>query len=202
MESPASQRCPWPGIEDPIYAQYHDTEWGVPLTDSRALFEKIVLESFQSGLSWLTILRKRENFRQAFDGFEPERVARFEQRDITRLMDNAGIVRNRAKIEAAIENAKAYLEIAKTQSFASFVWSIVETYPLQNARAHVSDAPAQTEASKVLSRKLKAAGFRFIGPTTAYAFMQSSGFVNDHTKSCHRYEACRKLQMTMRVPKP
>ncbi len=201
MAPQSLQRCPWLGIEDPIYAQYHDTEWGVPLIDSRALFEKIVLESFQSGLSWLTILRKRENFRHAFDGFKPDRMARFEQRDITRLMDNAGIVRNRAKIEAAIENAKAYLEISKTQSFASFIWSMVETCPLQNTRVHVSDAPSQTEASKNLSRRLKATGFRFVGPTTAYAFMQSSGLVNDHIVSCHRYQPCQALQMAMRVPR-
>ncbi|MBX9684038.1 MAG: DNA-3-methyladenine glycosylase I [Hyphomicrobium sp.] len=200
MGSPSITRCSWPGIEDPLYARYHDTEWGVPLTDSQALFEKIVLEGFQAGLSWLTILRKRENFRRAFDQFDADKVAKYQAKDVTRLMDDAGIVRNLAKIEATIDNAKAYIAISARQSFASFIWSHLDGPPIQNTLASYRDAPSQTELSKHLSRSLKAEGFRFVGPTTVYAFMQSSGMTNDHLVTCPRHSACRKLQLALKVP--
>jgi DNA-3-methyladenine glycosylase I len=193
-------RCPWTGIADPIYAHYHDTEWGVPLTESRALFEKLVLEGFQSGLSWLTILRKRESFRKAFHGFEPQRIARYTAKDIARLMDDAGIVRNRMKIEATIDNAKAYLELSKHAPFAEFIWSHLDGPPQQNKLVSLKDAPAQTDLSKRISKALKTEGFRFVGPTTVYAFMQSSGMVNDHLVSCPRHGVCAKLQRAMKVP--
>ena len=200
MGSPSITRCPWPGIDDPLYARYHDTEWGVPLTDSQALFEKIVLEGFQAGLSWLTILRKRENFRRAFDQFDADKVAKYDAKDVRRLMGDAGIVRNLAKIEATIDNAKAYIAISARQSFASFIWSQLDGPPIQNTLASYRDAPSQTELSKRLSRSLKAEGFRFVGPTTVYAFMQSSGMTNDHLVTCPRHAACRKLQLTMKGP--
>ena len=193
-------RCPWPGIEDPLYARYHDTEWGVPLTDDRALFEKLVLEGFQSGLSWLTILRKRENFRKAFHCFEAARIARYAAKDVVRLMDDAGIVRNRMKIEATIDNARAYLALSKRMPFSQFIWSHLDAPPLQNKLATLKDAPAQTELSKKISKALKTEGFRFVGPTTVYAFMQSSGMVNDHLVSCPRHAPCAKLQLALKIP--
>jgi DNA-3-methyladenine glycosylase I len=193
-------RCPWTGIEDPLYARYHDEEWGVPLTDSQKLFEKLVLEGFQAGLSWLTILRKRENFRRAFHDFEAEKIARYKDRDVARLMADAGIVRNKMKIEATIDNAKAYLQLSKRQPFAHFIWGFVDGQPQQNRLATFKDAPAQTDLSKRISKALKAEGFRFAGPTTVYAFMQSSGMVNDHLVSCPRHAACAKLHKTLKVP--
>lgn len=201
LSNMAAARCPWPGIDDPEYALYHDQEWGVPLTDDRALFEKLVLEGFQSGLSWLTILKKRENFRRAFAGFEAERIAKYRDRDITRLMEDAGIVRNRLKIEATIDNAKAYLKLTKHTPFAHFIWSFVASDgPAQNRLERLKDAPAKTETSIRLSKALKAEGFRFIGPTTVYAFMQSSGLVNDHLITCPRHAPCAKLQASLRIP--
>lgn len=194
------ERCPWTGISDPLYARYHDEEWGVPLIDDRALFEKLVLEGFQAGLSWLTILRKRENFRRAFHNFDAARIARYGSRDIARLTDDAGIVRNKLKIEATIDNAKAYLALTKRQPFANFIWGLIDGAPLQNKLATLKDAPAQTEASKRISKALKAEGFRFVGPTTVYAFMQSSGMVNDHLVNCRRYAVCAKLQAKLKVP--
>ena len=194
------ERCPWPGISDPEYTRYHDEEWGVPLIDSRLLFEKIVLEGFQSGLSWLTILKKRENFRRAFDQFNPEKIARYSKRDFDRLMGDAGIVRNKLKIEATIDNAKAYLELSKRQPFAHFIWSFVDGQPAQNNLLSLKDAPAGTELSKRISKALKAEGFRFTGPTTVYAFMQSSGLVNDHLVGCPRHKACAKLHKSLKVP--
>lgn len=187
-------RCGWAGIDDPAYAHYHDTEWGVPIRDGRRLFEKLVLESFQSGLSWLTILRKRENFRAAFMAFDPEAIASFTDRDIERLMADTGIVRNRAKIEAAITNARAYLDLSSRIDFADFVWSHVDGHPIINARAALSEVPAETDQSRRLSKSLKREGFRFVGPTTMYALMQSAGLVNDHLTSCHRYGPCAALQ--------
>lgn len=193
-------RCPWTGIEDPLYAHYHDTEWGVPPTDDRALFEKLVLEGFQAGLSWLTILRKRESFRKAFHGFDAARIARYTAKDVERLMADAGIVRNRLKIEATIDNAKAYLALSKRTPFSHFIWSHIEGRPLQNKLTALKGAPAQTDLSKRISKALKAEGFRFVGPTTVYAFMQSSGMVNDHLVSCPRHSVCAKLQRDMKVP--
>ncbi len=192
-------RCPWPGIEADIYWRYHDSEWGVPQLDNRALFEKVILEGFQSGLSWLTILRKRENFRAAFNGFDPERVARFGDKEITRLLADEGIIRHRGKIEAAIGNAKAYLTISESQDFSSFLWGFVEGRPIANSWRSFDEVPSQTEQSKKMSKELKARGFRFVGPTTAYAFMQSVGMVNDHLVSCHRHGACAKLQGRVKI---
>lgn len=188
-------RCGWPGIDDPVYARYHDTEWGVPVRDGRRLFEKLVLESFQSGLSWLTILKKRDNFRAAFAGFDPASIARFGANDIARLMSDAGIVRNRAKIEAAVANARAYLELTHHTDFADFVWDHVGGSPIVNSWPKLSDVPNSSDESQALSKSLKRQGFRFVGPTTMYALMQSAGLVNDHLTSCHRYRPCADLQM-------
>lgn len=191
------ERCPWVGIHDPEYARYHDEEWGVPKTGDRQLFEKLVLEGFQAGLSWLTILRKRENFRAAFDGFEPKRIAAYTAGDIERLMNDPGIVRNRNKIEATISNARAYLELSARRSLAGFLWDFVGHSPVINMRTSFKDIPPQTDLSKRISKALKAEGFRFVGPTTLYAFMQSVGMVNDHLVSCHRHGPCSELQRAM-----
>ncbi len=187
-------RCPWAG-DDFEYRRYHDEEWGVPLTTDAALFEKLVLEGFQAGLSWLTILRKRENFRRAFARFDAERIARFGKRDVKRLMKDEGIVRNRAKIEATIDNAKAYAKLCESTSLRAFLWGFLDKGPVQNRHKTISDIPAETETSKRISKALKAEGFRFVGPTAIYAFMQSVGMVNDHLLSCHRYGPCGKLQL-------
>ena len=197
---PKGARCPWTGIEEPIYARYHDTEWGVPLLDERALFEKIVLEGFQSGLSWLTILKKRDNFRRAFHNFDAAKIARYSVRDVERLMDDAGIVRNKMKIEATIDNARAILTLRKHTPFADFVWTFAGERPLQNAFQSMEQVPAETEASKRLSKALKSEGFHFVGPTTIYAFMQSSGMVNDHLVSCPRHPACAALHRKLKIP--
>lgn len=194
-------RCPWAGIADPLYARYHDEEWGVPHADDRRLFEKLVLEGFQSGLSWLTILRKRENFRHAFDDFDPERIARYCDSDIARLMANPGIVRNRLKIEATIDNAQAFLRLAKRTRLSTFLWSHMPDGPVINIRAAFAEVPAETDASRRISKALKAEGFRFVGPTTVYAFMQSTGMVNDHIVTCHRHEPCADAQRRFRVPR-
>ncbi len=193
-------RCTWPGLDDPLYAHYHDTEWGVPKTDDRVLFEKMILEGFQSGLSWLTILRKRENFRTAFDDFDAEKIARYDDRDKARLMADTGIIRNRLKIDATIDNARAYLKLAEKTSLARFLWSFVDGRPRINTYRRHADVPAQTEVSKIVSKALKAEGFRFVGPTTMYAFMQASGLVNDHLLGCHRHHHCSELMKTFELP--
>jgi DNA-3-methyladenine glycosylase I len=200
MSQASIDRCPWPGISDPVYARYHDEEWGVPLTHDRALFEKLVLEGFQSGLSWLTILKKRENFRRAFHDFDAKRIARYDASDIERLMNDAGIVRNRLKIEATISNAKALLVLAKKQNLARFIWGFLDDGPIQNRLTALKETPGSTDLSKTISKALKAEGFRFAGPTTVYAFMQSSGMVNDHLVSCPRHAICGKLQRAVTVP--
>lgn len=187
-----SERCPWAG-SDPLYQHYHDTEWGVPVYDDRALFEKIVLEGFQAGLSWITILRKRENFRTAFDGFIPEIVARYGEVKQAELMADAGIVRNRAKIEATVGNAQAWLNHMEKGSFADLLWQFVDGKPQQNAWQSLADVPAQTPASKAMAKELKRVGFRFCGPTTCYALMQAMGMVNDHLVTCPRYEEVAAL---------
>jgi DNA-3-methyladenine glycosylase I len=194
-------RCPWAGTTDPVYIQYHDTEWGVPVTDDRRLFEKVILEGFQSGLSWITILRKRDNFRRAFRDFDAEKIARFTAKDVERLMNDVGIIRNRLKIEAAITNARAYLLLREQQTYASFLWSFVEGKPVINAHKTMKDVPAETELSKRISKDLKRRGFKFVGPTTIYANIQSIGLVNDHLVSCHRYLPCAKLQRVFKMPK-
>ncbi len=194
-------RCTWPGISDPLYIRYHDTEWGVPKTKDVELFEKLILEGFQAGLSWITILRKREAFRKAFHGFDAERIARYTEKDVARLMQDAGIVRNKAKIEATIDNARAYLRLTEKRAFAPFIWGLVGGKPLVNAHPVHKAIPAETPTSKAISKALKAEGFRFVGPTTIYAFMQSSGMVNDHLVSCHRHAPCAALQAKFKMPK-
>lgn len=201
MTSPNSGGCAWPGT-DPLYIRYHDEEWGVPKADDRELFEKLVLEGFQAGLSWITILRKRENFRRAFQGFDAEKIARFAAKDVERLMGDEGIVRNRMKIEATIDNAKAYLALRKETTLAAWLWSFLPDGPIQNDYTIMKQVPAQTELSKQISKALKAKGFRFVGPTTVYAFMQSVGMVNDHMVGCARHPACAKLQRRYRPEQP
>jgi DNA-3-methyladenine glycosylase I len=194
-------RCGWVGISDTEYTRYHDEEWGVPKSDDRALFEKLILEGFQAGLSWLTILRKRENFRKAFHAFDAERIARFGTRDVERLMGDAGIIRNKAKIEATIENAQAYLRLRDRTSLGKFLWDFLDGKPLVHERRTLRDIPPESPESKAISKALKKEGFRFVGPTTVYAFMQSSGFVNDHLVDCHRHGPCAALQRKFKAPK-
>ncbi|HRD74878.1 MAG TPA: DNA-3-methyladenine glycosylase I [Hyphomicrobiaceae bacterium] len=194
----AVTRCAWGGIDDPEYTRYHDEEWGVPNSEDRALFEKLILEGFQAGLSWITILRKRETFRAAFARFDPEAIARFTETDVARLMADPGIVRNRAKIEATISNARAYLDLNARTRLSTFLWDFVDGRPIINERRSMKDIPAETVESKRISKALKQHGFRFVGPTTVYAFMQSMGFVNDHLLSCHRREPCARLQRAFR----
>jgi DNA-3-methyladenine glycosylase I len=194
-KSPAEtiKRCPWPG-EDPFYIAYHDDEWGVPEFDDRALYEKLVLDGFQAGLSWIIILRKRDNFRAAFDGFDPEIIARYGKRKINSLMNDAGIVRNRAKIEGAIGSAKSYLEIMeKGPGFSKLLWDHLDGRPKVNTFKSRSQVPADTALSRAISKDLASRGFKFVGPTIVYAFMQAVGLVNDHLVSCHRHAACAAL---------
>ena len=185
-------RCHWCGT-DPFYMAYHDTDWGVPERDSRALFEKLILDGFQAGLSWITILRKREAFRAAFAGFVPDAMARFDEGDVARLMGDAGIVRNRAKIEAAIRSARAYLAIQERQGFSSFLWDFVDGRPLQPGFAIRAEVPTETDVSRRMSKALRAQGFNFVGPTIVYAFMQATGLTNDHLTGCHRHRVCQDL---------
>ena len=182
-------RCWWPGT-DPLYVAYHDTDWGVPERDDRALFEKLILDGFQAGLSWITILRKRENFRRAFAGFDPAVIARFDERHVEALMLDAGIVRNRAKIEATLAGARAFLAIQERQGFATFLWAFVDGRPVQTVRQSRSDIPAETDTSRAMSKALRAEGFNFVGPTIVYAFMQAVGMVNDHLVGCFRHSEC------------
>jgi DNA-3-methyladenine glycosylase I len=187
------KRCPWPG-EDPFYIAYHDDEWGVPEFDDRALYEKLVLDGFQAGLSWITILRKRENFRRAFDGFAPEKIARYRPAKVEKLMQDAGIVRNRAKIEGTVLSAKAWLEIMdKGPGFSKLLWDFVDGRPKVNNFKSRGQVPAETKISQAMSKELAQRGFKFCGPTIVYAFMQAVGMVNDHLVSCHRHAACAKL---------
>ena len=201
LSSATMDRCPWAGINDPLYARYHDEEWGVPHADDRLLFEKLVLEGFQAGLSWITILRKREAFRRAFHDFDAQKIARYGARDVARLMADEGIVRNKLKVEATIDNAKAYLALRERQTLASFLWGHAGGKPAINTFAAVGEVPAQTDTSKRISKALKSAGFRFVGPTTVYAFMQSTGMVNDHLIGCPRHKACAKLLRAFEPPK-
>lgn len=187
-------RCAWPG-EDPLYRAYHDIEWGVPEYDSRALYEKLMLDGFQAGLSWITILRKRDNFRKAFHNFQPEKVARYGKRDVDRLLKDQGIIRSRAKIEAAIRAARLWLEIeGKDQGgFSKMIWQHVDGRPQINRFKHAHQIPAQTEMSEALSKDLKQRGFNFCGPVISYAFAQAIGMVNDHVIGCHRHAECAAL---------
>jgi len=180
-------RCPWAG-SDPLYIAYHDEEWGVPEYDPRALYEKLMLDGFQAGLSWITILRKRDNFRRAFDDFEPQTIARYSSKKIETLMQDAGIVRNRAKIEGAVASARAYLQIMeKGPDFSELLWNFVDGRPKINRFRARSQVPAETAVSKALSKELVGRGFKFVGPTIVYAFMQAVGMVNDHLVKCHRH---------------
>lgn len=182
-------RCGWCGT-DPLYVHYHDTDWGVPEYDSRALWEKLILDGFQAGLSWITILRKRENFRTAFDGFRPEVIVNYDAAKIESLMQDPGIVRNRLKVVGTVESARSYLEI---EDFSKYLWNFVDGKPLQNEFTSMSQVPAKTALAEKLSRDLKQRGFKFVGPTIVYAFMQACGLINDHMVDCHRHEAVKKL---------
>ena len=192
-------RCPWPG-EDPLYMAYHDTEWGVPDYDDRALFEKLILDGFQAGLSWITILRKRDNFRKAFDDFEPAKIVRYSDKKIAALMNDAGIVRNRAKIEGTVNSAKAYLKIMEEGAgFSAFLWDFVDGKPKINTFKTTASVPAATPLSTKISKELVGRGIKFVGPTIVYAFMQATGMVNDHLVACHCHETCSKLKKPARV---
>ena len=188
-------RCGWRGMAgDPLYEAYHDTEWGVPEYDARALWEKLVLDGFQAGLAWITILRKREAFRAAFDNFDPERVAAYGDADRARLMADAGIVRSNAKIDAAISSAKIYLAMRDAgEDFSDFCWGFVHGKPVQTGCVGIGDVPAQTPLAVEVSKALKAKGFKFVGPVIVYAWMQAVGMVNDHLTCCHRYGPIRAL---------
>jgi len=192
-------RCPWPG-EDPLYRAYHDEEWGVPEYDDRALYEKLVLDGFQAGLSWITILRKRENFRKAFHKFNPEKIARYGSRDFERLMKNDGIIRSNGKIKAAIKGAQLWLDIQEKEpgGFSAVVWKHVDGKPKINNYKSIKQVPAQTKMSEALAKDLKQRGFKFCGPVIVYAFAQAVGMVNDHLAGCHRYDACAKLGLQPR----
>jgi DNA-3-methyladenine glycosylase I len=185
-------RCWWCGT-DPLYVTYHDTEWGVPERDGRALYEKLILDGFQAGLSWITILRKRDAFRRAFADFQPEQIARFTEAHVEALMLDAGIVRNRAKIEGTILSARAYFDMGGPEAFSRFLWDYVGGAPLQTRRETRGDIPPANDLSKEVSAALKKAGFKFCGPTIVYAFMQACGLVNDHLVGCHRHGPCADL---------
>lgn len=187
-KTPTTERCPWCG-DDPLYARYHDEEWGVPLRDEHGLFEFLILEGAQAGLSWYTILKKRENYRAAFAGFDPEKVARFGDKDVERLLADPGIVRNRLKIAAAITNAKTFLDVAeKHGSFSQYIWSFVDGVPVRNSWKKIEDLPATTPLSDRISKELKRLGFKFVGSTIVYSHMQATGMVNDHLVSCFRHK--------------
>jgi len=187
------KRCTWCG-SDPQYVAYHDEDWGVPVYDDRLLFEMLILEGAQAGLSWLTILKKRGNYQKAFHGFDAARVACYDQKEIDRLMHDAGIVRNRLKIEAAVKNARGFLQVREEfSSFSDYLWRYVDGKQIVNEWKNLSDIPAHTKISNQLSKDLKKRGFNFIGPTICYAFMQSIGMVNDHTTDCFRYREINQL---------
>lgn len=190
----ASLHCPWAPAEDALYRRYHDEEWGVPEFDDRALFEKLALDGFQAGLSWRTILYKRENFRRAFDGFVPEKIVRYTPKKIERLLTDEGIIRSRAKIEATIGNARAFLKVMETRDdgFSGLLWGFVGGRPIVNRRARYRDVPPKTAEAEAMAKELKRLGFKFCGPVIVYAFMQATGMVNDHEISCPRWAAVQK----------
>ncbi|PZA09877.1 DNA-3-methyladenine glycosylase I [Rhodopseudomonas palustris] len=191
-------RCPWPG-DDPLYVAYHDTEWGVPEYDDRALYEKLILDGFQAGLSWITILRKRDNFRRAFDDFDPEKIARYDADKIAALMNDVGIVRNRAKIEGTIGSAKAWLKIQEEgPGFSKLLWDFVGGEPKVNSFKTTAGVPASTPLSVKISKELAGRGFKFVGPTIVYAFMQAVGMVNDHLVDCHCHATCGQIKKPAR----
>jgi DNA-3-methyladenine glycosylase I len=185
--------CTWYG-DDPFYKAYHDEEWGVPIYDGRALYEKLILDGFQAGLSWITILRKRENFIAAFDGFNPEIIARYDDKKVESLMQDAGIVRNRAKILGTIAGARLFLEIEeKEDGFSKLLWNYLDDKPLQNSWTSMGQVPAETPLSQAISKDLKKRGFKFVGPTIVYAFMQAVGMINDHVVTCPRHAEVKLL---------
>ena len=189
----SAKRCGWCG-DDPLYVAYHDEEWGIPERDDQKLFEMLLLEGFQAGLSWITILRKRNGFRKAFDGFDPEIIASYDQQKVESLLQDEGIVRHRGKIEGAIQSAKTALDLMdQPGGFSRFVWQFVDGEPVVNTFKSLSDVPTKTPESTAMSKALKKAGFKFCGPTICYAFMQATGMVNDHTIDCFRYEPCRQM---------
>ncbi|KGJ21364.1 DNA-3-methyladenine glycosylase I [Paracoccus sanguinis] len=191
-----AERCPWCGT-DPLYQAYHDDEWGVPETDPRALWEKLVLDGFQAGPSWITILKKRDNFRATFDGFDPRRVARWGEAEVARALADPGIVRHRGKIEATVAGARKYLELEeRSGGFAGFLWGFVGGQPIQNAWRSPAEVPTETAESRAMAKALKAEGFRFCGPVISYAFMQATGMVNDHLVTCHRHQPVAALGKT------
>jgi DNA-3-methyladenine glycosylase I len=193
LHSDGLHRCPWPK-DDALYVAYHDEEWGVPEFDDRALYEKLVLDGFQAGLSWITILRKRENFRRAFDDFDPQKISRYTQKRVEKLMQDPGIVRNRMKIEGAVNSARAWLDIMeKGPGFSRLLWDFLDGEPKINRFRSVGQVPAETALSRAMSKELAARGFKFCGPTIVYAFMQAVGMVNDHLVKCHRHAACAEL---------
>jgi len=186
-------RCPWPEEGNLIYVKYHDDEWGVPEYDDRALYEKLVLDGFQAGLSWITILRKRDNFRRAFDNFNPEKIARYDARKKAKLMADAGIVRNRLKVDGAVLSARAYLEVMENgPGFSAFLWDFLDGKPKVNKFRDTKQVPAETSLSQKMSKELSARGFKFVGPTIVYAFMQAVGMVNDHLVRCHCHDTVQK----------
>ena len=185
-------RCGWVN-DDPLYVSYHDDEWGVPVRDDRGLYEMLVLEGAQAGLSWYTILKKREAYRRAFDGFDPQRIARYDETKIASLLEDTGIVRNRLKVHAAIGNARAWLDLREAGvGFSEFLWEFAGGAPVVNAWRRLEDVPAATPVSEAMSKGLKRCGFRFVGPTICYAFMQAAGMVNDHVTSCFRWNECKE----------
>src|SRR5256714_15138011 len=192
-------RCPWPKL-DPLYVHYHDEEWGVPEYEDRALYEKLILDGFQAGLSWITILRKRENFRRAFDDFQPEKIARYNVKKIHALMNDAGIVRNRAKIEGAVASAKSYLQVMEEGfGFSKLMWDFMDGRPKVNHFKTTASVPASTPLSMQVSKELSSRGFKFVGPTIVYAFMEATGMVNDHLVDCHCHASCGKTQRKSRL---
>lgn len=186
------QRCAWCG-DDPLYVDYHDKEWGKPVYDDKTLFEFLLLETFQAGLSWVTILRKRENFRKAFDGFDYLKIANYSDKKIASLLEDAGIIRNKLKVKSAISNAQAFMEIQKEfGSFSKYIWGFVDGKPVKNIFKTLSDCPANTPLSDTISKDLKKRGFKFVGSTIIYAHMQATGMVNDHMMDCFRYNEVSK----------
>ena len=187
-------RCDWCGTTDQLYIDYHDQEWGVPIYDDKLLFAKLILDGAQAGLSWITILRKRENYWNAFDQFEAEKIVRYDDAKIAELLQNPGIVRNKLKINATIKNARGYLDIMEKEgSFSNFLWDFVDGKPIQNEWQTMSEVPTETAVSRAMSKTLKKRGFSFVGPTIVYAFMQAVGIVNDHVTTCFRHQECQQL---------
>jgi len=196
-EDKMQKRCEWAGSDplyDPLYIEYHDNEWGVPVHDDRKIFEMLVLEGAQAGLNWLTVLRKRENYRKAFDNFDPRKVAKYDSKKLQELLANEGIIRNKLKIHSAIQNARAFLEVQKEfGSFDAYIWQFVGGRPIRNSWKSLSELPAQTAESEAMSKDLKRRGFGFVGPTICYAHMQATGMVNDHVVTCFRYKEVERM---------